>query len=742
MKKTKQIVTIFATLALAVTAGLSFAGTKTKAAGSDEFTRTAIEIAADMGYGWNLGNTMEATNPWPPNPKVTDFETAWGQPVTTKAMIDGIKKAGFNSIRIPVSWSNMMSSDGNYTIDASYFKRVDEIISYAFANDMYVIINDHYDGGWWEHFCGNKRDCMKHYKNMWTQVAGHYKDYSEKLIFESANEELGDSLKKSLSKTDVNISDAALYNLVNEINQTFVDIVRQSGGNNARRYLLIAGFNTDIDKTCSSLYEMPADTISNHLMVSVHYYTPWTYVGLYKDEGYGYKATWGTDSDKSEMAGNFAKMKKFTDAGYGVVIGEYSVLPQYIKNSGNYKRKDGDTTFIKYLLTLCDKYGYAPYVWDAGDWYNRADCSMRWSDIAAIYKSDMTAAVDTPVLKAASNTTAGINVSWNKVDGAQKYYVYRKTSGTSWSRIAEVTSISYVDKTAKSGSTYTYTVRAVNKGVAGGYDKNGKCIKRLADTKVTSVTNVTSGITVKWSRVTGAAGYYVYRKTSKGSWSRIAELKGASTLGYTDTKASAGVTYIYTVRPYSGDVKGDWSSTGTLKRLADPTVASVTNATAGITVKWNKTAGASGYIVYRKGTSGSWTRIADVKSGSATSYTDKTASSGSTYSYTVRAYSGKTMSDWHNYKSLKRLADPKFDSAYAVKAGITLKWSKVTGAGGYILYRKAPGGSWARIADIKSGSTLKYVDTTAAGGVKYSYTIRAYSGKIMSSWSSVRNISR
>lgn len=737
MKKTKQIVTIFAALALAVTAGLSFAGTKTKAAGSDEFTRTAIEIAADMGYGWNLGNTMEATNTWTPNPKVTDFETAWGQPVTTKAMIDGIKKAGFNSIRIPVSWSNMMSSDGNYTIDASYFKRVDEIISYAFANDMYVIINDHYDGGWWKGFASNKTECMKHYKNMWTQVAGHYKDYPEKLIFESANEELGNSLKND----NENVAELKLYSLTNEINQTFVDIVRKSGGNNEKRYLLIAGFNTDINKTCSSLYKMPADTINNHLMVSVHYYTPWTYVGLYKDEGYGYKATWGTDSDKSEMAGNFARMKKFTDAGYGVVIGEYSVLPQYI-SSGNYKRKDGDTTFIKYLLTLCDKYGYAPYVWDAGDWYKRDTCSMRWSDIAAIYKSDWTAAVDTPVLKAASNTTAGINVSWNKVGDAQKYYVYRKTSGTSWSRIAEVTSISYVDKTAKSGSTYTYTVRAVNKGVAGGYDKNGKSIKRLADTKVTSVTNVTSGITVKWSSVTGAAGYYVYRKTSTGSWSRIAELKGASTLGYTDTKASAGVTYIYTVRPYSGSVKGDWNSTGTLKRLADPTVASVTNATAGITVKWNKTAGASGYIVYRKGTSGSWTRIADVKSGSATSYTDKTASSGSTYSYTVRAYSGKTMSDWHNYKSLKRLADPKFDSAYAVKAGITLKWRKVTGAGGYILYRKAPGGSWARIADIKSGSTLKYVDTTAAKGVKYSYTIRAYSGKVMSSWSSVRNISR
>lgn len=398
---------------------------------------------------------------------------------------------------------------------------------------------------------------------------------------------------------------------------------------------------------------MPTDTISNHLMVSVHYYTPWIYVGLHKDEGYGYMASWGTDDDKAVMAENFAKMKKFTDAGYGVVIGEYSVL-SYNNDTEAYERKAGDTTFIKYLLTLCDKYGYAPYVWDAGDWYNRYTCSMRWSDIAAIYDPDYIIPPKTPALKTPENVTSGINVSWNKVDGAQKYYVYRKTSGTSWSHIAEVTSTSYVDKTAKSGSTYTYTVRAVNKGIAGGYDKNGKSIKRLADTKVTSVTNVTSGITVKWSRVTGAAGYYVYRKTATGSWSRIAELKSASTLGYTDTKALAGVTYIYTVRPYSGNVKGDWNSTGILKRLADPTVASVTNATAGITVKWNKTAGASGYIVYRKGTSGSWTRIADIKNGSTTSYTDKTASGGSTYSYTVRAYSGSVMSSWSSVRNIAR----------------------------------------------------------------------------------------
>ncbi len=223
------------------------------------FSKTAIEIAKEMGDGINLGNTMEAVaggNPWFDVTNVTNWETAWGQPKTTRAMIDGMKKAGFESIRIPVAWSNMMSKDGTYKIPDVFFDRVDEIIGYAYANGMYVIINIHYDDGWWDDFARDEAGTMKRYKAMWTQIAGHYKDYDEKLIFESANEELGDKLG---------------YALVNRINQAFVDLVRASGGNNGLRYLLIAGFNTDIDKTCSSEYRMPADTCRNHLLISVHY---------------------------------------------------------------------------------------------------------------------------------------------------------------------------------------------------------------------------------------------------------------------------------------------------------------------------------------------------------------------------------------------------------------------------------------------------------------------------------------
>lgn len=337
------------------------------------FSKTAIEIAKAMGDGINLGNTMDATaggNPWFDVTNVTNWETAWGQPKTTRAMIDGMKKAGFESVRIPVAWSNMMSKDGTYKIPDVFFDRVDEIIGYAYANGMYVIINIHYDDGWWDDFAKDEAGTMKRYKAMWTQIAGHYKDYDEKLIFESANEELGDKLG---------------YALVNRINQAFVDLVRASGGNNGLRYLLIAGFNTDIDKTCSSEYKMPVDTCKNHLLISVHYYTPWNYCGMWKDESWG-KAVyeWGSAADKAEMERYFKKMQKFTDAGYGVIIGEYSALPNY--SNGLYARKDGAVEFLSYVRSLSQKYGYAAYLWDTGDWYNKSACAMRWSDTASLYR--------------------------------------------------------------------------------------------------------------------------------------------------------------------------------------------------------------------------------------------------------------------------------------------------------------------------------------------------------------------
>ena len=349
-----------------------------------------------------------------------------------------------------------------------------------------------------------------------------------------------------------------------------------------------------------------------------------------------------------------------------------------------------------------------------------------------------------PAVTGASNITSGVQVKWSKVTGATGYIVYHKGAGKGWARIADIkdgSTVNYTDTTAASGTTYTYTVRAYNKDTMSDWNST-KSLMRISDTTLTGASNITSGVQVKWSKVTGATGYIVYRKGAGKGWGRIADIKSGSTVSYTDTTAASGTTYTYTVRAYNGSTMGDWHSAKSLMRLSDTTVSGASNITYGVQVKWSRVTGATGYIVYRKGAGKGWGRIADIKSGSTVSYTDTTAASGTTYTYTVRAYNGSTMGDWHSTRSVKRLSDPKLTSAYKVSGGINVRWTGVTRATGYIVYRKSGSGSWGRIADIKSGSTVSYTDRTAKAGTTYTYTVRAYSGSTMGDWSSVKVITR
>ncbi len=350
---------------------------KPSAAASD-----AVALAKDMGYGWNLGNTMESCGSWINASSPRNFETAWGAPVTTKTMITNLKKAGIDSVRVPVAWSNMMDKD--YNIDKAYFDRVDEIVGYILDNDMYCIINIHWDGGWWEDFGSSSADtrekAMKKYKSMWTQISKHYKNYPDKLIFESANEELGDKTKGSSSLNES-------YERVNMINQTFVDTVRKSGGKNDNRYLLIAGYNTDMGMTSDKRFEMPEDTVEGRLLVSVHYYSPSTYcIAESESNSWGYKDSWGTETDKNAMEKDFKKMTRFTDAGYGVIIGEYGVARKKLAEN-SFKFKDGSAEYIDYVTELSKKYGYCPMLWDASTWYKRTEGEFCSKEIADIFKS-------------------------------------------------------------------------------------------------------------------------------------------------------------------------------------------------------------------------------------------------------------------------------------------------------------------------------------------------------------------
>ncbi len=348
---------------------------------SEKNELTATEVIKLMGNGINLGNTMEAYNHqgYLNGQNPVNFENAWGQPTTTQEMINDMKEMGFDSIRIPVAWTNGMNFEsGDYTIDERLLARVEEIVNYALNADMYVIINDHWDGGWWGMFGSPdmevRKKAMDIYKSMWSQIAERFCGYSYKLIFESANEELGDRLNDSdISGTKGTLTQTECYEKAYEINSEFVKLIRSTGGKNADRFLLIAGYNTDITMTCDDRFKMPEDTAEEKLILSVHYYTPWDYCGTEA------VTQWGSPTDIEEQNTLFEKLTKFTDKGYGVIIGEYAVM-----TSKGFK-PDTDK-FYTNLLDNCDYYNYCPVLWDCSNLYKRRSGEIADEAIAKIFK--------------------------------------------------------------------------------------------------------------------------------------------------------------------------------------------------------------------------------------------------------------------------------------------------------------------------------------------------------------------
>ena len=330
---------------------------------------TSQQLVEDMTFGWNLGNTLDVCQAdRDGDGKINEHveegekvdETLWGNPKATKELFTSLKKNGVNAVRIPVTWRDHMDSNGN--IDREWMDRVQQVVDYAYSQGMYVIINVHHDGGGDPKFGAwiieeSQKDYntfLKKYKNIWKQIAERFKNYSDYLIFESMNEVGFDTL--------YNKNKADAYNLINKINQDFVDIIRATGGNNAKRHLLIAGYYTDIERTCDSLYKMPDDK-AGRCILSVHYYTPWDFCTCDR------KHTWGTNSEVRQMETLIGKMKKnFVDKGIPVIIGEYAASGSDLSSC---------IFFIEKLNKLCSDYGIATFIWDSGSQVNRKTYKWR-----------------------------------------------------------------------------------------------------------------------------------------------------------------------------------------------------------------------------------------------------------------------------------------------------------------------------------------------------------------------------
>lgn len=343
-----------------------------------------------------------------------------------------------------------------------------------------------------------------------------------------------------------------------------------------------------------------------------------------------------------------------------------------------------------------------------------------------------------PTLKSAQNYPSGVKVTWDKVKGAEGYTVYRKTNSTSWKKVAFVegaSSTSFIDKTARSGTLYTYTVRAANGNDLSAYNTTGVSVKYLATPKLSAKVNV-DGVYLKWNKPAGTKNFRIYRKTEGSSkWVALKDITGTS---YTDKTAKNGVKYTYAVRAMNGKAVSNINSV-TTEFISTPVVKSVANKTNGIEIKWNKITGVEGYRVYRKTGNGGWAVLGDV-TASAVSFIDETAIAGKTYSYTVRAFNGKYLSNFISSAEIIRVTEPEIVSVQKEESAAKIVWKAVEGADTYTVYRKLDGG-WKSLAVIKSADlvtdeqgNLYYVDEGIESEANYCYTVKAYNSGYQSSY--------
>ena len=335
---------------------------------------TAVQLAVKFKLGWNIGNTLEASG----------GETGWGNPQITESYVKFVKQQGFTAIRLPCAWNwNHLSNQASSQIDPNWINRVKEVVGYCVNNDMYVMLNIHWDGGWLENNITQlKKDSVNaKQKALWEQIATAMRDFDEHLMFASANEP--------------NSDDAAEMEILASYHQTFVNAVRSTGGRNSHRVLIVQGPNTNATLTSDLMNTLPKDPTANRLMVEVHNYLPAQFCFLNEDVSWGKMVYyWGngnhstiepdrnpTYGEETAHIADYNKIKvKFVDKGIPVIMGEYGA---YRRHGPTNIPKDmvKHEASVDYWTTFTTKEalarGIKPFWWDTGGALDRANNTVK-----------------------------------------------------------------------------------------------------------------------------------------------------------------------------------------------------------------------------------------------------------------------------------------------------------------------------------------------------------------------------
>lgn len=488
------------------------------------------------------------------------FETLWGNPLTTKAMIDDIKGAGFNAVRIPVTWYCHMDRNGK--IDGAWMDRVEEVVNYILDNGMYCILNVHHDtagvnehGAGWLKAATSDPSALDRFSLLWTQIAERFQLYGDHLLYEGFNEILIQDSKGA----DIwgNPGEKALL-AVNELNQLFVDTVRATGGNNAIRHLVVNTYAASSDQSIIDGFELPEDTIENHLIAEVHIYAPHDF-GWYDITWATPRDTWGTMSDKTNLNTIFDSLdQRFTSQGIPVIIGEFGTCnknntPERVEHAG-------------YYVSSALERGIVCFWWDNGGvfevsgedgiykefgLYNRRELKWEYSEIAeALVDAADGSKIQIfrlTISKVPNHAYSGkeIKPSVTVTDGTEKL-----SAGTDYT-------LSYSDNITTGKATISIAGTGEYAGTAN-IDfyivPKQVAIKSITGTKP-------SPCIINWNGITGADGYQVSYSTSKtGTYKNAGFTKN---LSMKLSWCKKGVTYYFKVRAYvmieSKNVYGQFS---------------------------------------------------------------------------------------------------------------------------------------------------------------------------------------
>jgi endoglucanase len=409
---------------------------------------SSLQLTADMGTGWNLGNTLDATG----------GETSWGNPLTTQAMIDKVKAQGFKTIRIPTTWGPHVGGSPNYTIDGNWLNRVETVCNYAFANGMYVILNTHHEGDWCKPTYAQESAVKAKVVAIWTQIANRFKNYGDYLIFETLNEP---RLEGSVEEWSGGTAEGR--DVVNRLNKAALDAIRATGGNNASRFIMCPPYAAAGIGIAAEAFVVPNN--DSRVIVSVHNYSPYNLA--LEEPG---TSTFGS-SDKSVIDSEMLSYyNRWIGAGRAVVIGEWGTI--------NKENTSARASHATYFVQVAKSRQLPVVLWDNGSYGQYGMAQLNRTGLSWYYP-DIVNAITSQFSGGSSFVTIGNRATGLLMDGMYRFdngsnagqYANSGSTAQQWS--IETVGSYVMLKNRASGLYLDGMYRNTNGSVAGQYSYSG-----------------------------------------------------------------------------------------------------------------------------------------------------------------------------------------------------------------------------------------------------------------------------